>query len=216
MLNCLNNAAATMKRTGLIPIFGALAMIFLTTTMPSAQAGVTCGVIMPGSTVVNDSEGFPFACIKIINDGGDSPPFLRTDNIKVDICSLTRPFDLVNDGPFGDAIITDPSSSVFPLDPSGGYPVAFDPYDCKSFPGSDFIGFEPPMEQGNHVFQGEAMLEGRDGQAWTFQLITGQFNTNFLVLPESPIGVIAIMAASLGALGAFYALRRNNNRLPGP
>jgi hypothetical protein len=48
------------------------------------------------------------------------------------------------------------------------------------------------------------------------EVIRKEFNVTVLVIPESPVGMIALMAASLGTLGAFFYVRRNslgNSRL---
>ena len=37
-------------------------------------------------------------------------------------------------------------------------------------------------------------------------------NVTIFVLPESPVGALALMASSLGALGAFMAIRKSRNR----
>ena len=38
--------------------------------------------------------------------------------------------------------------------------------------------------------------------------LTAEFNTSFFVLPESPVGVAALMGSSLAALGAFVVYRK--------
>jgi hypothetical protein len=204
-----------VKGIRVIPIFAALGLIFLTTSMQSAQAGVGCGGLLPGSTIVDDSSGDPFACLRITNDVGGSPPFLRTDDVVVDICALGRPFSLVDDGPSGEApfIIDSSNATKFPLGLS--FPMHIDPFTCVGFLPGSFMGFGPPMEPGIHTFEGDALLEGLNGRIETYETITGFFSTEFLVLPESPMGVIAITVASLAVLGVFYAIRRNNGRLPG-
>ena len=40
---------------------------------------------------------------------------------------------------------------------------------------------------------------------------TVEFNTNFFVIPESPIGIIALMISFLATFGGFMFLRRRGN-----
>ena len=42
------------------------------------------------------------------------------------------------------------------------------------------------------------------------QTFTDDWEVSFLVLPESPLGAIAVIGSSIAALGAFFALKKRN------
>jgi hypothetical protein len=54
------------------------------------------------------------------------------------------------------------------------------------------------------VYNAESQVDGTAGPV-TFRV---EFETNFFVIPESPIGVAALMGSSLAALGGYLGLRR--------
>jgi hypothetical protein len=54
------------------------------------------------------------------------------------------------------------------------------------------------------VYNAESQVSGSAGPV-KFKV---EFETNFFVIPESPVGVAALMGSSLAALGGYMGLRR--------
>jgi hypothetical protein len=90
-----------------------------------------------------------------------------------------------------------------------GLPAAVGAGITKTYP-TDFVlnvaGGDGVCDTGDiGSYNAEALVKVSVG---TMKIVS-EFETSFFVLPESPIGAVAIIGSSLGALGAFVGLRRH-------
>jgi hypothetical protein len=117
--------------------------------------------------------------------------------------TLTQTLDAPASGTVLSLIVQEPDGDVCAALPgavSSGSPyVKIYPTDFTPLPGST------ACDTGSvGVYNAESQVSGSAGPV-KFKV---EFETNFFVIPESPVGVAALMGSSLAALGGYMGLRR--------
>lgn len=95
-------------------------------------------------------------------------------------------------------VLTSPSGSTF-IDSAHTFPMTIPAGMChETLVPKDFGGLSGINEAGQWAYRSDVEV----GDFGTFTMVTF-FDTSFLVLPESPIGAISLIGASMTVLGMF-------------
>jgi hypothetical protein len=188
-----------------------LLLPLIITGMPNADAGIVatdCSGFGPGYQPINDLNGNFAGCIQVNQNSTVPPtPFSPNMDVVVTTCAVHRTLTVVDNlgiGLNGPPQLLSPSATIFPH--TGTFPQTIPQFNCTSYTGTiHFSGFGLPMEPGGWVYQSDVQVAECD----CIITVVAFFDIDFFVLPESPIGALALIGSSLGALGTFAVIRRN-------